>query len=591
MAEPGSHRQHDALQRRTVCGHNSDGAFVSKQFWYEQAVETVWWDLDLLYQAMRKSCNRTQKRCHWLTEFNRRVAMDMPIINRDLPFQFWESNADDPVPPEYLNRNIASSLAVYTYLATSVDRSKAQNDWEFCLSSLVKPVMCMCRSIETVTDGTVEVGTERIVIDRLGQVVGLNQCLSQGGGLHLSITELLKREWGVQHSAGNLASPLNRDTHSLADILQFILTFARRRRAERKPISKPCFQFLVIWRRALMAWFSKLADKFVLTTYLINAVSQERPAPALHYERPNKRKYTVVSPEAKWSILEKARTNRASPTTVLAVQSDSPHLGCNEQAADTWKQKEQAMYWDICGFALIGSNVHHFCLVSDPGHHNYKECLVSLLWCWELNQGMHCHWQHLVPGKILTPLDATMDEELARYAARQKLERVASFRQLQGYSNQLRAMTRYSRPRRVTLQSFALPQNFHIRPVTQNEGRKTVRGEHQDVSYIVHKETGVRTAILPAEPIKVLLLVLGLDQGSIGSAGGAFLLFYLRYMVQINFDKIHRLIRDIKSAENGCCQKIWTKTKLWSAYLYSLRKKAFWHWGKCYTDGALHGGV
>ena len=178
---------------------------------------------------------------------------------------------------------------------------------------------------------------------------------------------------------------------------------------------------------------SKLADKFVSTTYLNNVVSKERPAPALQYERPNKRKYTVVSPEAKWSILEKARTNRASPTTVLAVQSDSPHLGCNEKAADTWMQKEQAMYWNLCGFALIGSSVHHFCLVSDPGHHNYKECLVSLLWCWELNQGMHCHWQHLVPGKILTPLDATMDEELARYAARPKLERVVSFRQLQGY--------------------------------------------------------------------------------------------------------------------------------------------------------------
>ena len=143
----------------------------------------------------------------------------------------------------------------------------------------------------------------------------------------------------------------------------------------------------------------------------------------------------------------------------------------------------------------------------------------------------------------------------------------------------------------MTLQSFALPQNFHIRHVTANEGRKTVRGEHQDVSYIVHKETGVRTAILPAEPIKVLLLVFGLDQGSIGSAGGAFLLFDLRYMVQINFDKIHRLIRDIKSAENGCCQKVWTKNQAVVGVSIQPQEKAFWHWGKCYTDGALHGGV
>ena len=122
--------------------------------------------------------------------------------------------------------------------------------------------------------------------------------------------------------------------------------------------------------------------------------------------------------------------------------------------------------------------VRHFNMVSDPGQHSYKECLVSLLWCWEIAQAMHCPWQHLKPGKALMPLDLEdMDEELCRYAARHKLERVASFRQLQGYSNQLKVMT--SRPGShdpfVTLTSFKLPNSFQVRPATANESRKTLR--------------------------------------------------------------------------------------------------------------------
>ena len=214
-------------------------------------------------------------------------------------------------------------------------------------------------------------------------------------------------------------------------------------------------------------------------------------------------------------------------------------------------------------------------MVSDPGQHSYKECLVSVLYCWEIQQGMHCPWQHLVPGKILTPLDVKdMDQELRRYAASHKLERVASYRQLQGYSNQLRVLSSCSLPS-VTLASFALPQSFMVRPVEENEGRKTVQEEDQNVSFIVDKDTGVRTPILPPQPIRVRLLTLELDQGSIGCAGAAFVMFHLKLMVMARFDKIHRLIRDVKAAENNCCRKIFTKAKLWSAYLFSINKRPF----------------
>ena len=151
-------------------------------------------------------------------------------------------------------------------------------------------------------------------------------------------------------------------------------------------------------------------------------------------------------------------------------------MGCHEQAADLWRLKDQQMYWRNVAIALSGPSVRHFCLYSDPGKHSYKECLVSVLWCWENMQAMHCPWQHLVEGKVITPLEAHMDDQMVGFAARQKLERVASYRQLQGYSNQLRAMTQCRQPP-VTLKTVALPSDFCVRHVNANEARKTVRGE------------------------------------------------------------------------------------------------------------------
>ena len=245
----------------------------------------------------------------------------------------------------------------------------------------------------------------------------------------------------------------------------------------------------------------------------------------------------------------------------IQIRSSSHFLGISKPLKLLFPKR-----WPIHG-------VHHYNMVSDPGHHSYKEVLASLLWCWETGQGMHMPWQHLLPGKVLTPYDVPMDEELSSFAARRKLERVASYRQLQGYSQQLSAVTRFCKPP-VTLSTFKLATGFNIRPVGPNEGRCTVRGTDTDVSYIVDRTTGQRTPVLPDVGVAPLL-VLQLDQGVLGCAGVAYLSFWMHMMVYGKFDKIHRMIRDLVGAENGCCRKIFRKTKLWSAYLYSLNKRQF----------------
>ena len=176
-------------------------------------------------------------------------------------------------------------------------------------------------------------------------------------------------------------------------------------------------------------------------------------------------------------------------------------------------------------------------MVSDPGMHSYKECLVTVLWCWEIGQGMHMPWQDLVPGKTLTPADADMDEEELKYAAKHTLERVAAWRQLQGYSNQLRRVTSNHK----TMQSFDMPEDSNVRALEPNEKRVTSRGPHQDVAYIVDTE-GKKRKILPSAPT-IPLLVLGLDQGGVGAAGCSFVQLALSYNVSGLVLKTVRIVR------------------------------------------------
>ena len=110
------------------------------------------------------------------------------------------------------------------------------------------------------------------------------------------------------------------------------------------------------------------------------------------------------------------------------------------------------------------------CFVSDPGHHSYRECLVSLAYCWELKAGLYVPWIHLVPGKAITPCEVDMLDAVERAREANKLERVASFRQLQGISKQLNYITNGD----LTVESFSLPSSCSVRPVGANERRVVV---------------------------------------------------------------------------------------------------------------------
>ena len=82
---------------------------------------------------------------------------------------------------------------------------------------------------------------------------------------------------------------------------------------------------------------------------------------------------------------------------------------------------------------------------------------------------------------------------------------------------------------------------------------------------LVHTAAGAATPCLPA-PLEVgPLLVVGLDQGSIGAAGMAFASNALGMMIHVKFDKFHRLVRDVELSLKHAVGGVFLKCQLCSS--------------------------
>ena len=100
---------------------------------------------------------------------------------------------------------------------------------------------------------------------------------------------------------------------------------------------------------------------------------------------------------------------------------------------------------------------------------------------------------------------------------------------------------------------FFLPPDVNLDAVPENCFRVLVSGEHQDTAYIVDRAGGTQKQVLPPDFVDAPLLVLIMDQGSIGTAAAGFTDQYLHCLILYRWDTIHRLIRDIKGPHQRMC--------------------------------------
>ena len=72
---------------------------------------------------------------------------------------------------------------------------------------------------------------------------------------------------------------------------------------------------------------------------------------------------------------------------------------------------------------------------------------------------------------------------------------------------------------------------------------------------------------------RIPILVLGLDQGPVGTAGMAYA--WKKHRIHVKFDKIHRCVRDYKLALGRCMGGLFLKAQLHSSYIWGLNYKPF----------------
>ena len=107
--------------------------------------------------------------------------------------------------------------------------------------------------------------------------------------------------------------------------------------------------------------------------------------------------------------------------SAIQERADDESLGCSSSQSWRWKDKMMEMYFDNCKHLLRGC--FHFNFVADPGHHSYKECLVSLMYCHEVNSGCFPPWQELKAGQRMHEGEVDMLDNIAQLEADNQLER------------------------------------------------------------------------------------------------------------------------------------------------------------------------
>ena len=186
----------------------------------------------------------------------------------------------------------------------------------------------------------------------------------------------------------------------------------------------------------------------------------------------------------------------------------------------------------------------------------------------ELDQGCYPQLQYLVPGRCVHSDEDELTAEIGRQAAEGRVDRLSAYRQLQGIS----AMT--SQLHHRALDDYAIP-HAHVQAVQSlDERRVVVQRDGVNVAFIVNKSTQRMKRVLPDGLVDVPLLVLLLDQSSVGAAGAGYV-DHLNKMIVMKWEKIHRLINDIKGPLKRCCQGAALKAYIYASYLWCFHSKPF----------------
>jgi len=230
------------------------------------------------------------------------------------------------------------------------------------------------------------------------------------------------------------------------------------------------------------------------------------------------------------------------------------------------------MYYDLQ--ELIFGKAKKLCIAADPSGYGEKT-LVSILWSPKMKAACYPPVQIIPCSNLMSPLDGDMTDRLRALAQKQRLQRVASYREWQALSHAL-----FQATGSVSLDSFAIPADIIWQRVSGDDQRSTRIEDNNAVAYVFNRATKQRRHVFPpamtSEELEMLhQLTVAMDSGSTGRAGGMFAVHKLEMNVFVVYDKIHRLIRDVKLAAEKAAGGALYRALLHVCFVFSLNQRPF----------------
>ena len=392
-------------------------AFVIPQFW-EAPDHTVWWDLRYLHVFLKRKGWEQLPRGKWLANKFKKKVVEIGAAFRPPPDGLDDSDSCT-----------ADTFALVAFLWAAADVSTD------CDKGMQDSFVALVRAM--IARATVELRPEHtcLTLENIqcrvyngGQMSGLHAVT----GGHATTGDTVAGAWAALHHAGILNGAASAEQHSVQDVATFFMLVLSTRRARKRRISDGLRRLVDGVRLRMVEWLAGALDAYVLRAFSADNELTENAPPSLKHQSPSKRKYTVVAPEASWDLMEKALQSRANVEQSLRLKDDEDNLGCADKNGQTWGQKKIVMYGERA--SAVFTCIYHWNLVADPGTHAYKEVMPAVLYGWEIDEACYPSFQYVLPGKGgVTIFDCELETDaMVQMSLEMKLERVATYRQLQG---------------------------------------------------------------------------------------------------------------------------------------------------------------
>ena len=271
--------------------------------------------------------------------------------------------------------------------------------------------------------------------------------------------------------------------------------------------------------------------------------------------------------EEVWNFINESHTKNVSMEALAKIRSEDVHGGVKVGTVLFWARKFMSMYHKRCQLSFLQEN--RVVIATDASTHGCRDVLVSLFFSPMSNVAGCAVSQSVGLSKVLAPNEIPLCQEAEVRAAKREEERLSSYKLLQALSHQLLLQTQL-----LTLMSLEPSPQLGLLPLKPGDSRE-VSNENGQVTVTIRRagsefEEGVRCDLTHVRNVPIVTCLM--DQGPTGLAAASFMRHH-NYLIHFAWDKIHRLIRDLKLSESSVPGL--SQTMLMSSYVMGINYKPF----------------